>query len=471
MVRNRPDWCVSRQRPWGVGIPVFYGQDSRIPILDPIAIESVARLVEQEGSDAWFDKDPSEILPAGYVHPETGETEFSKETDVLDVWFDSGSTSLCVLEGDTYPEWTEHWPADVYLEGSDQHRGWFNSSLIIGTATRGHAPYKAVVTHGFVTDEKGQKMSKRLGNVIDPVKVCDQNGADILRVWAALVKWQDDVPCGDNILKQFGEIYRNLRNVLRFLIGAAQSHEVSNFESLDQYILGRTNQLVETVDRAYRDYEFGTAVHAIHDFCRDDLSPFYLDVIKDRLYCDEATSARRQSCEVACRLIAEALVKLLAPIIPHTAEEAWAKLGHSDTVFVETYGAVSADEGNPVFAYVLAAREAVNAAFEPWKGTDDVKDMQDAIVSLPAHGELLSALSQIEPDDLATYLKVSWVELQEVEDTVDFQRSNEGKPTFRRSPFAKCDRSRLRRPDVLPVEVDGATIHLTARDRRVLGIG
>jgi isoleucyl-tRNA synthetase len=461
MVRNRPDWCVSRQRPWGVGIPVFYGKDSRVPVLDPVAIESVARLVEQEGSDAWFDKDASEILPAGYVHPETGETEFSKETDVLDVWFDSGSTSLCVLEGNTYPEWKEHWPADVYLEGSDQHRGWFNSSLIIATATRGHAPYKAVVTHGFVTDEKGQKMSKRLGNVIDPVKVCEQHGADILRVWAALVKWQDDVPCGDNILKQFGEIYRNLRNVLRFLIGAAAKHEIDEFEPLDQYILAKAANLAGVVDRAYAEYEFGTAIHAIHDFCREELSPFYLDVIKDRLYCDEASSSRRRSSERACLEIAEILIKLLAPIVPHTAEECWAKLGHSETVFLETYFVQPVEGEFPAFEHLLAVRESLNRAFEPWKGTDDVKDTQDSTVRISLTGDRLAALRSFDPGDLATYLKVSAVELVEGDDA----------PVFARSPYAKCDRSRLRRPDVEPVEIDGETFHLSARDRRVLGVG
>jgi isoleucyl-tRNA synthetase len=192
MIRNRPDWCISRQRPWGVGIPVFYGKKSRVPVLDPIAIDAVANLVEAEGSDAWFIKEAAEILPAGYVHPETGETEFDKETDVLDVWFDSGSTSLAVLEGNVYPEWKEHWPADLYLEGSDQHRGWFNTSLILGQATRDGAPYKTVLTHGFVTDGEGRKMSKRLGNVVDPVKACADYGADVVRYWVAGTDYAKD---------------------------------------------------------------------------------------------------------------------------------------------------------------------------------------------------------------------------------------------------------------------------------------
>src|SRR5438105_4774122 len=195
MVSGRPDWCISRQRPWGVGIPVFYGLNSRMPVLDPEAIEIVAHLVEKKGSDAWFEEEPEHILPEGYEHPQTGETAFTKENDVLDVWFDSGSTHLCVFEGEVEPLWKERLPADVYLEGSDQHRGWFNSSLVIGTAINGRSPYKQVLTHGFVVDETGVKMSKRLNNVVDPVASVEHYGADVLRYWVASVNYENDVPC------------------------------------------------------------------------------------------------------------------------------------------------------------------------------------------------------------------------------------------------------------------------------------
>ncbi|CAN5378620.1 isoleucine--tRNA ligase [soil metagenome] len=462
MVKNRPDWCVSRQRHWGVGIPVFYGLPSRTPVLDPVAIEAVAQLVEREGSDGWFEKTPAEILPEGYVHPETGETEFTKETDTLDVWFDAGSTSLVVLDQQVFPEWKAqrlHWPADVYLEGSDQHRGWFNTSLILGTALKGGAPYKTVVTHGFTTDEQGRKMSKRLGNVVDPVAVCEKFGADVLRVWVASVKWEDDAPCGDNVLKQASEIYRDLRNVLRFLIGAAnQSKDGSSHatEPIDIWLLAQLRETRSRVLEAYERYDFGTVLRELHGFSRDTLSRFYLDVLKDRLYCDAPDSPRRLSAEATCRKAAERLIVLMAPIVPHTAEEAWTKLGHGDSVFLETIptdtGEVSPDLLS-VFTKLLAAREAVNAGFEAWKGTEGIKDSQDAIATLPPdlHPDGFS------PDDLATHLRVSWVE----------QGDALG---FGRSPYLKCARSRVRRPDVEEVELDGEAVPLSARDRAVLGV-
>ncbi|RYG44159.1 hypothetical protein EON79_15485, partial [bacterium] len=491
MVKNRPDWCVSRQRHWGVGIPVFFGKESGVPVLDPVAIEAIAELVEREGSDGWFERSPAEILPAGYTHPETGETEFTKETDTLDVWFDSGSTSLVVLEQQVYPEWKAqrlHWPADVYLEGSDQHRGWFNTSLILGTTIKGAAPYKSVVTHGFVTDEQGRKMSKRLGNVVDPVSVCEKYGADVLRVWAASVKWEDDVPCGDNVLKQAGEVYRDLRNTLRFLIGVVGSSRspvsdtvsvssvsgvpdgtetvpdtgdrddptTAETEVIDVWVLAQFGALRARVLDAYTRFAFGDALRELHNFSRDTLSRFYLDVVKDRLYCDAPDSPRRLSAEATCRKIAEGMICLLAPIVPHTAEEAWSKLGHSDTVFIEALSGeelvVSPDLLN-IFESLLSTREAVNMAFEAWKGTEGLKDSQEVIVTLPPD----LAVVGFSPEDAAAFLRVSWVE--------------EGESLgFRRSPYEKCARSRIRRPDVEEVEIDGERVPLTARDRAVLGV-
>jgi isoleucyl-tRNA synthetase len=330
MIRNRPDWCISRQRPWGVGIPIFYGAKSRIPVLDSVAIESVAQLIEREGSDAWFTKEAAEILPNGYQHPETGETEFTKETDVLDVWFDSGSTSMCVLEGNVHKEWQESIPADLYLEGSDQHRGWFNSSLILSQAIRNQAPYKAVVTHGFVTDADGRKMSKRLGNVIDPVEACAQYGADVLRYWVAGTDYVNDVPCSDAILKQFGESYRNVRNALRFLIGNLKGFNPSmapvTLHEVDEWVVEQADLLVDECFQAYESFDFGAVMTGVHNFCRQQLSAFYSDAIKDFMYCDREDSERRRSGQFACYSVAKVLAQLVAPVLVHTAEEAWTKM-------------------------------------------------------------------------------------------------------------------------------------------------
>jgi len=472
MVKNRPDWCISRQRPWGVGIPVFYGRESRKPVLDPVAIEAIAKLVESEGSDAWFEKDASAILPAGYKHPETGETEFDKETDVLDVWFDSGSTSLCVLEGNVEPKWKEHWPADLYLEGSDQHRGWFNSSLVIGVATRGGAPYKQVVTHGFVNDDQGRKMSKRLNNVVDPVAVCEQHGADILRYWVASVDYANDVPCSDALLKQFGEHYRSVRNTLRFLLGNLSEFDPASkpqLLELDEWLVEQVDLLVADCVDGYSRYDFGKVITSIHNFCAVELSRFYLDAIKDRMYCDGKDWASRQSGQAACHYALVRLVKLLTPILVHTAEETWKRIpGATDTVHTAYFDLPSAErlaeiEGSPLqtrFAALLEERANVFATFEPWKAANDVKDSQDVIVSIREEGETLRLLQSFDANELANYFKMSWVELTEGTREV----------SFRKSEYEKCERSRLRRPDVEKVAIDGEEHWLTARDRKAVGL-
>lgn len=473
MVSNRPDWCISRQRPWGVGIPVFYGAASHQPVLDSVAIESVAELVEREGSDAWFEKDPKDILPHAYSHPDTGETEFVKETDVLDVWFDSGSTNLCVLEGNVEPAWKEHWPADLYLEGSDQHRGWFNSSLVIGTAIRGAAPYKQVLTHGFVTDETGLKMSKRLGNVIDPVDASNKFGVDVLRYWVASVQYENDVPCSDALLKVFGEHYRTVRNTLRFLLGNLSDHKPSaqfEFLDLDRWAMEQTDLLVDTCVRAYEAYQFGTVVGSIHNFCVNELSRFYLDAIKDRMYCDGTDWPSRRSGQHACIYVLQRLVKLLAPILPHTAEEVWDRIPLPKSAKGETVHTAIFDLPTPErlleiegsllqtrFSELLAVRADVNAAFEQWKVGAELKDSQDATVALKVEVGTLELLGSFRIEELANYFKMSWVTLGEGPPSIEFAKSQ----------YLKCERSRLRRPDV---ELVGET-PLTTRDRLVLGLG
>lgn len=469
MVANRPDWCISRQRPWGVGIPVLYGAESGEPVLHPDAIEAVAQLVEREGSDAWFEKDPSEFLPAGFKHPQTGETQFRKETDVLDVWFDSGCTSLCVLEGSVNPNWKEPWPADLYLEGSDQHRGWFNSSLVIATATRGEAPYRAVVTHGFTMDEEGRKMSKRLMNALDPETVCGRFGADVLRYWVASVKWELDVPCSENLLQRFGENYRRVRNTLRFLLGNLADYKPAQPKELlelDQWVIGQTDLLASDCIQAFERYDFGSAISAIHNFCVKELSSFYLDAIKDRMYCDGKDWPSRRSGQYACLYVLTTLVKLLAPILPHTAEEVWAKLKDLGDVFEESIHIATFDRPSQErlqeveasglqarFSALLEFRESVFAEFEQHKKGGDFKDSQDALLTATCDEDTLSLLQGFG-DELPNLLKVSWVEIAPGSFSARFEAS----------PYLKCERSRVRRPDVK--ESDGAA--LCGRCRQVL---
>lgn len=473
MVRNRPDWCISRQRPWGVGIPVFYTKEGGKPVLDPVAIEAVAWLVEHEGSDAWFERTPEEILPEGFEDVDSGEREFNKETDVLDVWFDSGSTSLCVLEGQVEPLWREHWPADLYLEGSDQHRGWFNSSLVIGTAIRGSAPYKAVITHGFVTDDQGRKMSKRLGNVVDPDHVCGTVGADVLRYWAASVDWHDDVPCSANLLKTVGDLYRTVRNTLRFLLGnlydfdpAASAPEL---EDLDRWVLEQADLLAADCATAYQAYDFGRALTAIHNFCTNELSRFYLDAVKDRMYCDGKDWPSRRSGQVAQYRVLVQLTKLLAPILCFTCEETWSRIPNaSDSIHLQTFDTPSKVRLEEIegslfqarFAAVLEVRGEIAAAFETWKAQSGIKDGQDAVVKATVPANTLQLLQTFSPHDLALYFRMSWVELSEGPFAFAFDPS----------PYEKCERSRIRRPDVQATEIHGETILLSARDRRAIGV-
>ncbi|MFN3683117.1 MAG: isoleucine--tRNA ligase [Fimbriimonadaceae bacterium] len=469
MVRNRPDWCVSRQRPWGVGIPIFYGARSRKPVMDPEAIECVARLIEREGSDAWFVKDPKEILPPGYRHPDTGETEFTKETDVLDVWFDSGATSLCVLEGNVEPDWKEPWPADLYLEGSDQHRGWFNTSLIIATAVRGQAPYREVLTHGFVLDDQMRKMSKRLGNIVDPVDASNRYGADVLRYWVASVDFTNDVPCSDRLLQQFGENYRRVRNTLRFLLANLYDYEPAmapeKLLELDEWAVEQADLLVADCVEAYRSHQFPKVIGAIHNFCVQEMSSFYLDAIKDRMYCDGKDWPSRRSGQAACWHVLVRLAKLVAPILCHTAEEVWGRIpGVEGSVHVQTFDVPSAErlaeiEASPLqtrFAALLGERADLFAAFEAWKRENGQADSQDVIAEISQEGDTLAFLRSFSTEELALYFKVSWVELTEGPERYG----------FRMSDYPKCERSRLRRPDVRQV----GGVWLSERDRRVLGL-
>ncbi len=320
MIEQRPDWCISRQRAWGVPIAIFVNRGSGEPLRDQRVIDRIADAVEAEGADAWFASPPERFLAPRY---RAGEWE--KVTDIVDVWFDSGSTHAYVLEQRAELEW----PASLYLEGSDQHRGWFHSSLLESCGTRGRAPYEAVLTHGFVLDEQGRKMSKSLGNVVSPQEVMKQHGADILRLWVVASDYSDDLRIGPEILKHHAEAYRRLRNTLRYLLGnLAGFHEaerlpVAQMPELERWVLHRLWELDAHVRRTAEDYQFHTLFTALHNFCAVDLSALYFDVRKDSLYCDRPDAPRRRACRTVLDAIFSCLTAWLAPILCFTAEEAW----------------------------------------------------------------------------------------------------------------------------------------------------
>ncbi|MEH7353037.1 isoleucine--tRNA ligase [Neobacillus drentensis] len=325
MVRDRGDWCISRQRVWGVPIPVFYAENGEEIITDE-TINHVSNLFREHGSNIWFEREAKELLPEGFTHPGSPNGTFTKETDIMDVWFDSGSSHQAVLlERDDLVR-----PADLYLEGSDQYRGWFNSSLSTAVAVTGKAPYKGVLSHGFALDGDGRKMSKSLGNVVVPAKVMNQLGADILRLWVASVDYQADVRVSDAILKQVAEVYRKIRNTFRFLLGNLADFEPAvnkvayeNLREVDQFMLVKLNKLIKYVRNAYENYEFAGIYHAVNNFCTLDLSAFYLDFAKDVLYIEAVDNHERRAIQTVLYESLLALTKLVSPILSHTADEVW----------------------------------------------------------------------------------------------------------------------------------------------------
>ncbi|MEW6182658.1 MAG: isoleucine--tRNA ligase [Bacillota bacterium] len=328
MVATRGDWCISRQRLWGVPLIIFYCGKCGTEIINNETIAHVKALFRKHGSDIWYSAPAQELLPPGFVCPACGCGEFSKEDDIMDVWFDSGSSHWAVIhQPSPWPELT--WPADLYLEGSDQHRGWFNSSLSTSVAVTGQPPYKAVLTHGFLVDEQGRKMSKSLGNVVDPLKVIQQLGADILRLWVCSADYRGDLAASDSILKQIAEAYRKIRNTFRFLLGNLYDFPregavpYSELPEIDRFALMRLERLKRRVLDAYKDYEFHVVQHAIHSFCVVDLSAFYLNVLKDRLYCEPPDSIKRRAAQTVLREVLDTLLLLLAPVLAFTTEEIW----------------------------------------------------------------------------------------------------------------------------------------------------
>ncbi|MED3691526.1 isoleucine--tRNA ligase [Peribacillus butanolivorans] len=326
MVRDRGDWCISRQRAWGVPIPVFYAENGE-PIITDETINHISELFREQGSNIWFEQEAKDLLPEGFIHEGSPNGIFTKETDIMDVWFDSGSSHQAVLEErDDLQR-----PADLYLEGSDQYRGWFNSSLSTSVAVTGKAPYKGVLSHGFALDGEGRKMSKSIGNVVLPSKVMNQLGADILRLWVASVDYQSDVRVSDPILKQVSEVYRKIRNTFRFLLGNLDGFNpdtdkvaFQELREVDQYMLVKLNKLITQSKQGYENYEFATIYNMVNNFCTQDLSSFYLDYAKDILYCEAPNGKDRMAIQTVLYESLVSLTKLVSPILSHTADEVWA---------------------------------------------------------------------------------------------------------------------------------------------------
>ncbi|MEG0496464.1 MAG: isoleucine--tRNA ligase [Carnobacterium sp.] len=332
MVRDRGDWVISRQRAWGVPLPIFYGENNE-PIITPETTNHVAKLFGEFGSNVWFEREAIDLLPAGFTHQSSPNNIFTKEKDIMDVWFDSGSSHEAVLKGRD----NLSFPADMYLEGSDQYRGWFNSSITTSIAINGVSPYKTVLSQGMVLDGEGRKMSKSLGNTMSPDKVTKQMGADIIRLWVSSVDSQADVRVSDEILKQVSEVYRKIRNTMRFLLANTSDFQVSehaiefkNLRSVDKYMMIRLNQLVEKVEMNYEKYEFPAIYQLINNFCTVDLSQFYLDFAKDVVYIESENSYDRRAMQTVFYEVLVKLTKLLTPILPHTAEEIWSLLGEDE---------------------------------------------------------------------------------------------------------------------------------------------
>ena len=321
MIKERGDWCISRQRTWGVPIPIFYCEDGT-PIIEQEVFDHVSQLFREYGSNVWFERDEKDLLPEGYTNEHSPNGIFKKEKDIMDVWFDSGSSHTGVMIERGYD-----YPVDLYFEGSDQYRGWFNSSLIIGVAAHGKAPYKTVLSHGFVLDGKGNKMSKSLGNTVDPIKLVNQYGADIVRLWATSVAYQQDVRISDDIMKQVAEGYRKIRNTMRFVLGnlndfkASDLIAVNDLPDVDKYMLAKLNQLMKAYDKAYSEYDFATANQEILNYFTNTLSSFYMDFTKDILYIEAADSLRRRQVQTVLYYNAKIMMKLLSPVLVFTSEE------------------------------------------------------------------------------------------------------------------------------------------------------
>ena len=405
MVMDRSDWCISRQRTWGVPIPIFYCKECGKEYISKESIAKVAEIFREKGADAWYELDAKDLMPENAVCS-CGHTEFKKETDIMEVWFDSGVSHAAVLDTRDYLRS----PADLYLEGADQYRGWFQSSLLTNVATKGVAPYKTVVTHGWVVDGEGKKMSKSIGNVIIPDDVVKQYGADILRLWVASSDYHADIRVSNDILKQLSEAYRKIRNTARFILGCisdfnpdTDSTDESAFTEIDRFALARLNELVRTCRKAYDNFEYHLVYHAIHNFCVLDMSNFYLDVLKDRLYVENKNSVTRRAAQTVIYRILDTLTLLVAPILAFTSDEIWQFMPHSadrdarNVMFNDMPEATDNVDSELLARWekIHAVRDDVKKALELARSDKVIGASLDASVTIFADGETYEFLSSI----------------------------------------------------------------------------
>ncbi len=423
MLKGRPDWCVSRQRSWGVPIPVFYCTGCDEAVADHDIVDHIADIFRQETSDAWYNREASELLPAGYKCGNCEGTEFSKETDILDVWFDSGSSCVAVLG----TRENLRYPAEVYLEGGDQYRGWFNSSLMCGLAKHDSAPYKTVITHGWVVDGEGKKQSKSLGNVTAPKEIIDKSGAEILRLWAAAVDYTEDVRCSDEILERIVDAYRKFRNTLRYALGNLDkfdpekdsvAHE--NLQEIDRWALAELDKAVEKVLEAYKNYDFQVVYRTLYDLANVTLSQTYFDIVRDRLYISAPNSEARRSAQTAVFKIADALTKMLAPILAFTADEAFENLPDQnlDSVHLAEFPMSSGRDETELlenWERIFAIRDKVLKKLEDARNAKEIGSSLQAKVILSVGKETLMFLLPYY-EDLRYIFIVSQVELHEADE-------------------------------------------------------
>ena len=420
MIQERADWCISRQRRWGLPIPVFYCEDCGKPVCDDATIEAVSALFKAEGSNAWYEKDAANILPAGYKCPHCGGVHFTKEEDTLDGWFDSGSTHFASMKKDQ-----GFWPATVYMEGLDQYRGWFQSSLLTAVGAMGQgAPFQECVTHGWTVDGEGKAMHKSLGNGVDPADIFKKFGADMIRLWAGSADYHADVRCSDNIFKQLSQSYLKFRNTARYCLGNLDGFNANDLVKpqemleLDRWAVTRLNALIQRCEAAYQNYEFHVVSHAVNDFCVVELSSFYLDIIKDRLYCEETNGLPRRSAQTALWLILDTMTKIFAPILAFTCDEIWQAMPHRDG---DDSRNVLLNEMNKPFAeYALGedamaawdklvkVRDTVNGALETARNEKKIGKSLEAKVDLTVPQELANQ-KFMDADELADLLIVSQV--------------------------------------------------------------
>ncbi|MBF0487120.1 MAG: isoleucine--tRNA ligase [Nitrospirae bacterium] len=421
MVKNRPDWCISRQRSWGVPIALLLCKDCGEAVIDDGVFNKTVARFREDGSDVWFTLEPGELLPDGYKCKKCGGGTFIKETDILDVWFDSGVSQAAVLE--RRPNLT--WPADMYLEGSDQHRGWFQSSLLTSMATRGAAPFRTVLTHGFVVDGKGKKMSKSLGNVIAPEDIIKQSGAEILRLWAASEDYKFDIRISKEILQRLTEAYRKIRNTCRFLLGNISGLEHGydpgdSLTELDRWAMSSLHRMINNVTLSYQRFDFHEVFHILYNFCIVDMSSFYLDIIKDRVYTAAGQSAERRAAQWTMKQILLAITGLMSPILSFTAEEVWQslklnKVVNEESVFLSAFPAADAqfvdDELDNRIRTFMKIRAVVNKALELKRQEKFIGNALEAKVELFAGEAQYDVLQGYEPE-LPTLLIVSQATLQ-----------------------------------------------------------